>query len=111
MAISQKLKELRLSRGYTQAEVARGINCSPNTYSRYESGAREPSHDTLKLLAEFYGVSMDYLYGLAPLSESALSDYELTLINGVRNTDDEVKEDLLDLLIFKTNKKKKSDTL
>ena len=58
-----KLKELRAERGCSQKVVADFIGCSTVVYSRYETGAREPSSDTLSKLASFYNVTVDYLLG------------------------------------------------
>lgn len=56
-----KLKELRLSSGYNQNEVANNINITQNTYSNYENNKTEPDIETLCKLADYYGVSLDYL--------------------------------------------------
>jgi transcriptional regulator with XRE-family HTH domain len=58
-----RLKELRKERKILQRQVAEAINCSQAVYSRYESGEREPSKEILAALADFYGVSVDYLLG------------------------------------------------
>ncbi len=58
------LKELRLQYGYTQTDVAKQLNIKQNTYSQYETGARELSLDTLIALAKLYDTSTDYLLGL-----------------------------------------------
>ena len=58
-----RLKELRQSRKLLQRDVADALNCSTPVYCRYEKGEREPPFDTLKKLAEFYGVTIDYLMG------------------------------------------------
>lgn len=56
-----KLKELREEKNLSQKEVAKYLNIAQNTYSRYETGEREPSISTLMKLAKFYRVSLDYL--------------------------------------------------
>lgn len=58
-----RLKELRARRKLRQQDVADAVNCSQAVYSRYENGEREPSKDTLNRLADFYGVSVDYILG------------------------------------------------
>lgn len=95
MPIGQRLKELRKSKHLTQAQVAEGINCTTAAYTRYEAGDREPSMETLAMLAEFFGVSMDYLYGMAPLGDLVLSEYEREFIGKLRNVPDSVKQDAL----------------
>lgn len=57
------LKQLRLSNKLTQAEVAKHLNISMQAYSHYETGRREPDNKTLKNIAEFFNVSIDYLLG------------------------------------------------
>ena len=103
--IGKRLKELRAARRLTQEAVARGINCSSVTYSRYENGKREPSLEMLAKLAEFYGVSIDHLFGNKPPAESELSDYELDLLKALRNVPDSVKDDILDFLNMKMSKR------
>ena len=56
-----RLKELRLARGITQVRMAIDLNMSQNTISRYETGEREPALAELVRLADYFGVSVDYL--------------------------------------------------
>lgn len=58
-----RLKQLRKEKRLKQRQVADAINCSQAVYSRYESGERVMSMDTLGALADFYGVTTDYLLG------------------------------------------------
>lgn len=37
------------------------LNIAQNTLSQYETGVREPDLKTLRLLADFFDVSIDYL--------------------------------------------------
>ena len=56
-----KIKELRVSQGKTQKEVADYLNVSQVTYGRYELSLTEPTIDSIIKLADFYNVSLDYL--------------------------------------------------
>ena len=58
-----RLRELRKNAGLTQQELAEKIDLNSITYSNYEKGSREPSTDILINIADFYGVSLDYLCG------------------------------------------------
>ena len=58
-----RLKELRAEKGATQKKVAEFICCSPVVYSRYEREEREPDIDSLCRLADYFGVTIDYLVG------------------------------------------------
>lgn len=60
----KKIKELRKQLGVSQNELAKQLNVAQNTISRWESGERAVDADSLKKLAEFFGVSTDYLLEL-----------------------------------------------
>ena len=105
MSVKLRLRELRKSRKLTQAEVAKGVNCSAATYSRYEKGSRQPSLDMVLRLADFFGVSLDYLFGRTPPDSSSLSDHEVYMLTKFRNAAESVREDVVDFLDLKTSKK------
>ena len=56
-----RLRYLRLHQELSQGEVASRLNIVQTTYSRYERGQREPDFATLKKIANFFNVSIDYL--------------------------------------------------
>lgn len=58
-----RLKELREEKKLTQQEVADYLSMSRSTYAQYEIGRREPDFGTLSKLADFFGVTGDYLLG------------------------------------------------
>ena len=58
-----RLKHLRHERGLAQKQVYSAVGMSALGYQRYEYGERSPSFDCLIALADFYGVSLDYLVG------------------------------------------------
>lgn len=58
-----RLKELRTNSGLQQKDIASALNISKQSYSNYELGQREPSLETLCALADYFGVSVDYLLG------------------------------------------------
>lgn len=55
------IKDIRIRKGLTQAEVATAIGVSSVVYSRYETGSRQPSVDVLVQMADIFGVTVDYL--------------------------------------------------
>lgn len=61
---SQRLKELRMERSLGQVALAESIGVSKAVVSMWETGKREPSMTSLIALANFYGVSIDYIVGL-----------------------------------------------
>ena len=58
-----RIKELRLQHGKTQMQVAAWLSITQAAYSKYECERAEPSIETLTILCEKYGVSLDYLMG------------------------------------------------
>ena len=58
-----RLRELRLSKQMTQAQVAKRLNLSKTTISGYENNIKTPSIDVLVRLANLYGVTSDYILG------------------------------------------------
>ena len=63
MDISERLKELRTARGYSQSELAEKLHVSKSTISMIEAGARKPSLEVLEMIADFFNVTTDYLRG------------------------------------------------
>ena len=59
----ENIRNLRIDRGLTQSKVAAYLNIKQNTYSQYEIGVLNYPVDVLCQLADFYGVSVDYLLG------------------------------------------------
>ncbi len=61
--LAERLLAIRKERKLTRKEVAGNLNIVERTYQRYEQGEREPTASILAELADFYGVSADYLLG------------------------------------------------
>ena len=57
------LKKLRENKGMSQYQFAKEFGVAQSTVGSWESGAREPNFDTLNRLADYFGVSTDYLLG------------------------------------------------
>lgn len=80
-----RLKELRKEKNKTQIELAKLLNTTSQSYGRYELETSEPTIDTLCKLADYYGVSLDYLVGRNFLNEYGyLSSEEKLLISDFR---------------------------
>ena len=59
----ENIRNLRIDRGYTQKQLGEYLGISQNTYSQYEIGVLNYPVDVVVKLADFYGVSVDYLLG------------------------------------------------
>ena len=56
-----KIKEYRISKGYTQAEIANILNIKQSSYSNKELGRREFTIEEIKLLKELFDVTYEDL--------------------------------------------------
>lgn len=62
---SDRLITLRKERGLTQEDMAKLIHKKRSTISGYETADKEPDFDTVCFLAQYFGVSTDYLLGFS----------------------------------------------
>lgn len=62
MMFSERLRLLRYERRLTQADAAREVGLSTRGYQDLELGVK-PRYDALLRIADFYGVSVDWLMG------------------------------------------------
>ena len=60
--IGKRLQAVRKSKRINQEEVARHLDVKRQTYSAYERGVSVPDSLTLKKLADFFEVSMEYFF-------------------------------------------------
>ena len=60
---SFRLKELRQARNISQLKLALDLHMNQNSISRYENGEREADYETLLRFADYFNVSLDYLFG------------------------------------------------
>ena len=59
----KKIKEIRKQAGISQQHIAQMLGLQLTVYHRYESGERKFPIDGLIKLADFNGVSLDFLVG------------------------------------------------
>ena len=65
----ETIRNLRIDHGYTQKQIAEYLHIKQNTYSQYEIGVLNFPIEVLMKLADFYGVSVDYLLGRTSVME------------------------------------------
>ena len=93
--LGSRLKELRRSRGLTQADLAAQIHLSPTCINRYEYDLREPDIETIGKIADFFDVDYNYLLGQ---TSNSPPQEELDLIQKFRALDDRGKATVLNAL-------------
>lgn len=63
MAFNERFKTLRVERNLSQRQVASGTGLTDTAVQNYEYGTRKPSYDAFIAIADYFGVSLDYLAG------------------------------------------------
>lgn len=61
MEFSEKLRELRIQKNVSQAKLAADIHISRSAVAKWENGLGLPSDDSLKMLVEYFGISISEL--------------------------------------------------
>lgn len=81
--LGETIRHLRQERGLRQEELGRRVGASKQSVSNWENGNIVPSIDLLVRLANFFGVSTDYILGREEqrrLDVSGLTDVQITHI-------------------------------
>lgn len=61
--LGKRLKALRNEASLSQKDLAKKLNLSSSTIAMIESGKREGNKETINKIANYFEVSIDYLYG------------------------------------------------
>ena len=73
MEFCDKLKELRAEKGISQTKLAADIHISRSAVAKWENGLGLPNDESLKLLSEYFGVSIEVLLPDKPTAETIVS--------------------------------------
>lgn len=94
MNLGNNISERRRAKGLTQEELAIKLGVSPQAVSKWENNLSCPDISLLPSIANIFGVSVDELLGVAPISETAEEKantepeaaYEEPVFNGKKAT-------------------------
>ena len=87
------LKQLRKSRNQTQEELGSHIGLSKAVVSKYENGMGYPTFDVLIHIANYFGVTTDYLLGVENSKTINVSTLNETQIETVQRVIAEFNKD------------------
>lgn len=76
MPLKLHTKELRDEKGMTQMDLALELNMGNTTIQQYEAGLHEPTFENLIRIADYFGVTVDYLIGRTPIRGPLHTDDE-----------------------------------
>lgn len=86
-----RVKDLRISRGMKQEDLARELNVARTAISKYERGELDLSSATIHRLCEIFGCTSDYLLGRSPVPSPDLSPEEEDLLLAWRRATPEIR--------------------
>jgi transcriptional regulator with XRE-family HTH domain len=107
-----KLKELRQQRGIRQGELAKLLMVKQGTVSKWENLEREPDFETLNTIANYFGVSIDYLMGREDesLPNDELLTFKIAKLITTKGTEKEQRF-ILDFLELSPEEKEALETV
>ncbi|GAA3402045.1 helix-turn-helix domain-containing protein [Paenibacillus hodogayensis] len=85
-----RIAYLREKRGLTQEELSVKLGISRAALSHYETNRREPDYDTLKNIANFFDISLDYLLGRTNDPQSVLDQEVRDFVDSLELSDDSI---------------------
>lgn len=93
---SEVLFNLRKKHGLTQKELADKLGVAASTIGNYEQGTRTPDYETLEVIADFFNVPMDSLFGKNNNNNSFISNdvLKFALFGGDKEISDEQLEEV-----------------
>lgn len=103
----ERLREIRELRGLQQSDLARKTELQPSAISHFEAGARKPSFDNLRRLADALDVTTDFLLGrtdepgTAPAGDVLYRDMQ-----NLKASDRELAKQMVQFLATRDSKKK-----
>ena len=86
-----RIKELRLAKGWLQADLAGMLSTGKNTVSRYETEMRQLDVETIHKLCDIFGCTADYLLGRSEQPAPDLSDEEWRVVAALREADEDAR--------------------
>lgn len=78
MTFGKVLKKLRDSKGLTQQDIANLLKVGRSTIAGYETKGKQPDFEKLKILANFFNVTTDYLLGRVDEENINISNDKIT---------------------------------
>jgi len=90
--VSQRLRALRESVGLSQNKLAGMVGVRQSSINRYENGQSDPSIQTFRWYADYFDVSMDYIFGRTENPQGKLYNYEPQLIRDKAENNQELRQ-------------------
>ena len=86
-----KIKDLRVSKGWTQEQLGESLGCTGVAIGRYERGARDLDVATINRLCDIFGCTSDYLLGRSAAPTPELDPQEEAMLLAWRRATPEIR--------------------
>ena len=90
--VARRLKSLRESVNLSQAKIAKMIGATQASVNRYENGQSAPPLKILIWYADFFDVSMDYIFARTEQPEGKLYEHKPKVIEAVTQDNKELRQ-------------------
>ena len=94
-----RIRDLRIARGWRQVDLADKLHIKKNTVSRYETGSLGVDATTICDLCDLFGCTADYLLGRSDSLLPAVSDEDAQLLAAYHAAPDHVRAAIDTLLL------------
>ena len=90
--VAQRLKSLRESVGVSQAKLAALMGTTQASVNRYENGQSSPPLKILRWYADFFDVSLDYIFARTEQPEGKLYEHKPKVVEAITQDNKELRQ-------------------
>ena len=90
--VAQRLKSLRESVGVSQAKLAALMGATQASVNRYENGQSSPPLKILLWYADFFDVSLDYIFARTEQPEGKLYEHKPKVVEAITQDNKELRQ-------------------
>lgn len=90
--VAQRLKSLRESVGLSQAKLAALMDATQASVNRYENGQSSPPLKILRWYADFFDVSLDYIFARTEQPEGKLYEHKPKVVEAITQDNKELRQ-------------------
>lgn len=90
--VAERLKSLRESVGLSQAKLAALMGATQASVNRYENGQSSPPLKILRWYADFFDVSLDYIFARTEQPEGKLYEHKPKVIEAMTQDNKELRQ-------------------
>ena len=90
--VAQRLKSLRESVGLSQAKLAALMGATQARVNRYENGQSSPPLKILRWYADFFDVSLDYIFARTEQPEGKLYEHKPKVVEAITQDNKELRQ-------------------